>query len=410
MPAERVEAVNTPDRPGGRALTADEHGLEPDDINRLHIAARRAARRLRLSKDAVLKRTEEGDGLSTQQVVGILTVPGITVEILPKVDGEDGAVRAALVQMLAVARGIRRAHGDLAAMDTQRHDLLELLIRLFADRLLAAIRRGLPRRYVPHEEDLGFLRGTLDVKRQFTSLVTRPDLVACRFDEMSEDTPLNRVFKAAVTLLANLTSTWDNHRRLAELLARLDNVATSASPLREPVALDRTNRAFHDIHPLAELFLRGDWQQTATGRASGFSLLFPMNTLFEEFVGRSLQKALGADRVRLQHHKSALSTPGYLLRPDMVVDVHDQPVVVLDTKWKRLDNGPIRDDVTQMLLYGQAYGAERVILIYPWHEGVGEQGIHRRWTVTGPGYDFETATVNVGHPAHVPQSLRALFE
>lgn len=393
-----------------RALTADEHGLEPEDINRLHVAAKRAARRLALPEDAVLKRTEKGNGLKAQQVVGILTVPGITVEILPKVDGEDGAVRAALVQMLAVARGIRPAPGDLAATDTQRHDLLELLIRLFADRLLAAIRRGLPRRYIPHEEDLGFLRGTLDVKRQFTSLATRPDLVACRFDEMSEDTPLNRVLKAAVKLLADLTSIWDNHRRLTELLARLDNVATSASPLREPVALDRTNRAFHDIHPLAELFLRGDWQQTATGRASGFSLLFPMNTLFEDFVGRSLQKVLGADRVRLQHRRRALSTPRYLLRPDMVVDVHDQPVVVLDTKWKRLDDGPDPADVNQMLVYGQAYGAERVILVYPWHEGVGEQGIHQRWTVTGPGYSFETATVNVGHPDQVPQSLCGLFE
>ncbi len=35
---------------------------------------------------------------------------------------------------------------------------------------------------------------------------------------------------------------------------------------------------------------------------------------------------------------------------------------------------------------------------------------HRRWIVTGPGYAFETATENVGHPAQVPQSLRGLFE
>ena len=94
----------------------------------------------------------------------------------------------------------------------------------------------------------------------------------------------------------------------------------------------------------------------------------------------------------------------------MVVDVDDQPVVVLDTKWKRLGDRPKREDVKQMLLYGQAYAAERVILVYPWHEAVGEQGIHRRWTVTGPGYDFETATVDVGHPGQVAQRLRGLFE
>lgn len=390
-----------------REIRADEDGLILEDINRLHVAAKRAARRMRLPEDAVLKRTEKG--FEAQQVVGILTVPGIALEILPKVDGDDGAVRAALVHMLAVARGIRPAHGDLAAMATQVHDLLELLVRLFAERLLSTVRRGLPRRYVHHEEDLGVLRGSLNVKRQFTSLLTRPDLVACRFDELSEDTPLNRVFKAAATRLADLTRSWGNRRRLMELLARLDNVADSASPLQEPVVLDRTNAAFHDVHRLAVLFLRGDWQQTATGRASGFSLLFPMNDLFEDFVGRSLQKALGADRVRLQHRRTALNPPRHLLRPDMVVDVDGQPVV-LDTKWKSLGDGPEGDDVRQMLLYGQAYGAERVILVYPWHEAVGEQGIHRRWTVTGPGYDFETATVDVGHPAQMPQSLRGLFE
>ena len=394
------------------ALPADEHDLKPEDIDRLHVAAKRAARRLALREDAVLMRTENGRGLKAQQVVGILTVPGITVEILPKVDGEDGAVRAALVQMLAVARGIRPASGDLAAMDTQRHDLLELLIQLFADRLLTAVRRGLPRRYVRHDEDLGVLRGALNVKRQFTALLTRPDLVACRFDELSEDTPLNRVFKAAATRLAGLTRSWGNHRRLMELLARLDSVADSASPLKEPAALDRTNTAFHDIHRLAVLFLRGDWQQTAAGRASGFSLLFPMNDLFEEFVGRSLQKALGAGRVRLQHHKRALrEPPHHLLIPDILVDKHSRPVV-LDTKWKRLRpaDGPNRADVSQMLVYGQAYRATRVVLLYPWHEMIGEEGIHQRWTVAGAGYGFETATVNVGRPDEVQRSLRRLFE
>ena len=61
------------------------------DVNRLHRAATRAARHLKLPEDAVLERTEKG--LRAQQVVGILTVPGTTVEILPKVDGDDGAVR-----------------------------------------------------------------------------------------------------------------------------------------------------------------------------------------------------------------------------------------------------------------------------------------------------------------------------
>ena len=112
--------------------------------------------------------------------------------------------------------------GEFAALDTQRRDLLEILIRLFANRLLSAVRRGMPRRYLTHEEDLALLRGGLDVKRQFTHLAVRPNRLACRYDELSSDTPLNRVLKAAVSRLAGCTRSAANARRLAELAARFE--------------------------------------------------------------------------------------------------------------------------------------------------------------------------------------------
>ena len=83
--------------------------------------------------------------------------------------------------------------------------------------------------------------------------------------------------------------------------------------------------------------------------------------------------------------------------------------VVVDTKWKDPTRAPSGPDVHQMLVYGQAYRAARVILIYPWHEAIGAEGTHRRWTVTGGGYGFEVATVNVGRPGEVQQSLRQLI-
>ena len=209
-------------------LPVGKDGLPEHDARRLHAAAKRAARRLGLP---VLTRVHQG--LKAGQVVGILSVPGQTLEILPKINAEDGDVRAALIHMLAVAWDLRLAEGELTILDTQRHDLLELLIRLFANRLLAAVRRGLPRRYVAHEEDLALLRGRLDVKRQFTHLAVRPDRLACRFDELSEDTPLNRVLKAAVTRLVGVTRSAANARRLSELAARFEFVGDSPAPLRE---------------------------------------------------------------------------------------------------------------------------------------------------------------------------------
>ena len=128
-----------------------------------------------------------------------------------------------------------------------------MLIGLFASRLLVAVRRGLPRRYVGHEEDLLLLRGRLNVVRQVTRFAARPDVLACRFDELSEDTPLNRVFKAVVRRLTRITHSAANARLLAELAVRLEFVGDSVAPLEEPVRRDRTNAALYDLYRLARL-------------------------------------------------------------------------------------------------------------------------------------------------------------
>ena len=414
--------------PVGKDVTEAEAG-------RLHALAERAARRLNLSRTAVLTRTAD-QNLKAGQVVGVLAVPGRTVEILPKIDGDDGAVRAALVRMLAVALGLRIAEGDLAALDTQRRDLLELLVRLFAERLLAAVRRGLPRRYVTREEDLRLLRGKLDVTRQITHLAARPDRLACRFDELSEDTPLNRVLKAAASRLARLTRTAANARLLAELAARFELVGDSPDPLREPVRLDRTNAAFHDLHRLARLFLEGDWQSTASGRAAGFTLLFPMNVLFEKFVVRCLERALAHQPVRVRPQargRHALTDadrhPLFALHPDAVIEKAKDAVIldtnekaegaiVLDTKWKELDPGKDKEtlgvaqsDIYQMLAYARSYRASRLILLYPWTGKLPPEGRAREWTVAGtdvPLIRLDVATVDVGRPDTVVDALRDL--
>ena len=402
-------------------LKIGEDGLTERDADRLHAAAARAARRLKLHEDAVFERRREG--LKAGQTVGILSVPGRTVEILPKIDGEDGAVRKALIRMLAVALDLRIAAGELAALDTQRRDLLELLARLFADRLLAAVRRGLPRRYIAHEDDLPVLRGRLNLTRQVTHLAVRPDRLACRYDELSEDTPLNRVLKAAVTRLARLVRAPANVRSLAELAARFEAVSASAYPLREAVRLDRTNTAFHDLYRMACLFLDDEWQSTKSGAADGFALLFPMNELFEKFVGRCLKRALAPGAVHLQRRgRYALSDHRgglFETRPDIVAETSEGPIV-LDTKWKDLERGGenerklgvAQDDIYQMLAYARAHDAARVILLYPWRKETAgkDDGMLRQWKVANSNCALDVATVDVGAPDSVIATLRNIVD
>lgn len=328
--------------------------------------------------------------LRAQQVVGVIVADGVTLEILPKIDGNetDAAARRSLVHMLAVVLDLDIIDGGLTDLGWQRDDLLEILIRLFCDRLFEALHRGLPRRYVPHEHDLAALRGRLDVKRQFTVLAASPQRLACRFDELSADIALNQIMKAAVTKLAKVARAPESQRRLAELgfaFADIAAVPVNSLPWHD-VVLDRTNRSWAQLLSLAKLLLGDRFQTTSSGDARGFSLLFEMNKLFEEFVGRSLARALAGTgyEVRLQGPRGyALADlhsgqNRFATKPDITVASRGAPALVIDTKWKRL-KGVIDDpkygvgqaDVYQMMAYAHVYQCERLLLLYPHHGGLG---------------------------------------
>ena len=75
--------------------------------------------------------------------------------------------------------------------------------------------------------------------------------------------------------------------------------------------------------------------------------------------------------------------------------------------------GVSESDICQMLAYARACDAKRLVLIYPWHEEMdAEQGVIRRWTVTGTGPDrrLDIATADVGHPSEVVMTLRDICE
>jgi 5-methylcytosine-specific restriction enzyme subunit McrC len=232
--------------------------------------------------------------LRAQQVVGILATPGATLEILPKIDGlDDRATRHCLVHMLAKVFDLRVAGGNLTDVGAQKHDLLEVIIRLFCDSLIDAARRGLPPRYVPMEADRTSLRGRLDVARQFTVLAATPQKLACRYEELSANIALNQIMRAAVLRVRTLARASENQRRLTELSFVFADIAL-IDPSRLPwdrVVLDRTNAEWNTLLRLAKLLLDERFQTTSSGRTTGYALLFEMNTLFEEYIGRTVRRA-----------------------------------------------------------------------------------------------------------------------
>lgn len=337
-------------------------------------------------------------GLRARGVVGVVAAQGCALEILPKIDvpGENdveatGNIRRRLVHMLAVALDLKIDTGQVTALDWQRETLLETLIRLFSEKLVDAVRQGMPRRYVEHADDLSALRGRLNITRQFTTLAVEPSRLACRYDALTPDIALNRIMKAAVTRLSRIARTTDNQRRLRELaFAYADIADVPVSALSwDDVVLDRTNGRWRELLNLARLLLGERFQTTSAGGSHGFSLLFEMSTLFEEYVARMLRRALADTDLRVVSQGGrlyCLETDGrrglFQTRPDILIKRGDAVVQVIDTKWKRIaariddpKQGVSQADVYQMMAYGRLYRCGRLTLLYPHHRQAGcEEG------------------------------------
>ena len=361
--------------------------------------------------------------LRARGVVGVLAVPGCTLEILPKIDvgekegspQETREIRKRLVHMLAVALDLKIETGRMTDLDWQRETLLEILIRIFCDKLTEAVRRGMPRRYTLHDDDLPTLRGSLDIPRQFTRHIANPGRLACRYDELSEDISLNHIMKATIGHLARMSRNATNVQRLRELAFVYAEVADVQVPaLRwEDVVIDRTNRSWLELFGMAQLFLRNRYQTTSAGSGQGSALLFEMNALFEEYIGRLVSRALAGSefRVTLQGGRLFCLTSiederaVFQTKPDIMVWRAGQVAQVIDTMWKRISariddpkQGVSQADVYQMMAYAHLYKAPHLTLLYPHHAGLGDQeGIHARFRVTGQETVLETASFDISN-------------
>ncbi|MDQ6608915.1 MAG: McrC family protein, partial [Bacteroidota bacterium] len=102
------------------------------------------------------------------------------------------------------------------------------------------------------------------------------------------------------------------------------------------------------------------------------AILFDMNKLWEEWVYRRLKKEEVSTGILVQRQQSAnfwdsnLLTSAKTIRPDIVITTTLKQTIVLDTKWKIVDDLiPGDEDLKQMYIYNLFWDCYRSVLLYP---------------------------------------------
>ena len=320
--------------------------------------------------------------------VGVIRAPdGFQIEVLPKVgksiDGGDAQARRLLVEMLRCLGGFRHVQTDSAKLLATRMPLLEVFIGEFLRAVEHVVKRGLSSDYHLQQDNIFSLRGKLQMAMHLRQNLCRQDRFFAEFDEFSTNRPENRLLHAALRRALSWT-TAQAHQQLAhELSFVFADVPQSERPAMDfsRVRLDRGMGHYADALAWARLILGDESPLTGAGGHRAPSLLFPMQAVFEAYVAKHLARQL-APPFALQTQARSFSLVRHLeqdwfrLKPDLLVQEAGKNRLVLDTKWKLLDDrkgtgadkyGLDQGDFYQLHAYGHSYldGQGDVVLIFP---------------------------------------------
>ena len=332
--------------------------------------------------------------VTASNYVGLIAFPGdFKLEILPKLhlswEGEDeearrDRTRQFFFHMLTSCGVIPSRPSTHTGLDRREQDMMECFYDAFVAQARRLVRQGLASGYHPHTENQPFLRGRLEINGHLRYNLAHRERFYVTYEVFDQDRPENRLLKTALTLVGRRTGSLELKRQVRGLLDDMDTIPLSVHPDIDfqRCTGERSVRRYDCALSWCRLFLQHESFTTYSGDNGTQAVLFPMERIFQDYVAGELERCLPAWSISTQEHRHHLfyqdGQGKFRLTPDIVAR-HRQSghVVVMDTKWKKLDrtkqgNGIAQADLYQMYAYGKKYRASRMVLLYP---DPGEEGV-----------------------------------
>ncbi|TVT37866.1 hypothetical protein FNT36_22160 [Hymenobacter setariae] len=311
--------------------------------------------------------------LQLSSYVGVIQLPGLTLEILPKADDPGRTAnmtlrwRQVLLQMLQSVYELPVAVPNAAQLADAPHAMLDLFIAAFVKAADKLLQQGLVKRYRTNESNRTALKGQLLFAQQLRVNLVHGERFFTRSQVYDVFHPLNSLLRMALVVAADVAHGAALAARARTLLLHWPELPTVSIPESMPV-LGRKTVPYRPALELALLLLRQHSPALRGGSTEAVALLFDMNRLFEGYVTKQLRKAAGTKATvkaqNQQHFWGAVK-----VRPDIVVTVGERSYV-LDTKWKiPKNNRPAAADLQQLYAYCHLWKAQQGLLVYPNADG-----------------------------------------
>jgi 5-methylcytosine-specific restriction enzyme subunit McrC len=146
--------------------------------------------------------------------------------------------------LMLYASELFRMHGSgKSGFEDNPDHIADLVAEILAHAVADRIRRNLSSAYQSREDILSRVRGRIDVLTTDRRQLIARGKVACRFDELTVDTPRNRFVRAALSAVARVVHRSDLAHRCRTVANALKSLGVSAiPPTRAEIGADRLGR------------------------------------------------------------------------------------------------------------------------------------------------------------------------
>lgn len=331
--------------------------------------------------------------LRAKNHVGLIQTPsGAVLEILPKlVKAGDGdsveRARRAFLKMVRCLPDAPFSETTSARLGIESgFPILEVFIHSFVSECQLLLARGMQFDYALQEDQLPFIRGKVNYRNHLRTSISDKCTFNCEFFEFLPDIAPNRIIKAALLRLARESLSREAIARIRRILFyfdRVSNVSNFHADIKEVGKLTRLFARYETLINWSLIFLGESSFTMVPGSNENLSILFPIDRLFENYVGRAFMRCAPKFTVSLQHQKLKLVNNHkgrgmFSIRPDIVLFQEACPRILIDTKWKYVGGGVpgqsygiSQADAYQLFAYGKKYSSlgntPKLALIYPAH-------------------------------------------
>ncbi|MET3682928.1 5-methylcytosine-specific restriction enzyme subunit McrC [Alkalibacillus flavidus] len=316
--------------------------------------------------------------LTFQQWVGVISMPDSVVEILPKISDTENnsgvrSSREALIHMLHTAYDIPIKKGIIAELNFSKRGFLDIFVTLFLRETQSQLKRGIIKGYQKVGNNLSTVKGKINFREQLRTNVIDKSKFYCNYSKFTDDIFINRIIKYTLIYLRNKPISAENKNLIKQLLVYLEGVTVCDVDMKslDEITFDRNSKRFSQTIEYCKLLLNSYVLDLKIGDNKVNHLLFDMNKLFEKYIFKILRNTY-KNNVYYQPSAYLLKNIDFphkkhnRISPDIVLNNEEGTNLIIDTKWKVVNNFVNEKDVYQMFTYlNTLENSKEAILLYP---------------------------------------------